>query len=100
LRLALASTDALAADTVGTALMGFDVDQVGYLHYCKRMNLGTGDLERIDIVGNASLADCVRSFRPHHAIDRQRRWQLPQADRYLCPQEAGTWCGGSMPSPI
>jgi uncharacterized protein (DUF362 family) len=100
LRLALASTDALAADTVGTALMGFDVDQVGYLHYCKRMNLGTGDLERIDIVGNADLADCVRPFRPHHAISRQRRWQLPQADRYLGAQEVGTWRSGSVPRPV
>ncbi|MEJ2734256.1 MAG: DUF362 domain-containing protein [Anaerolineae bacterium] len=100
LHLALASADALAADTVGTALMGFEVDQIGYLHYCKRMNLGTGDLERIDLVGNADLADCVRPFRPHDAIDRQRRWQLPQADRYLCPEEAGTWSGRSVPRPI
>jgi uncharacterized protein (DUF362 family) len=100
LRLALASADALAADTVGAALMGFDVDEVGYLHYCRKMNLGTGDLERIDIVGNAELADCVRPFRPHHAIDRQRRWKLPQADKYLHPQESGTWRGGSIPRPI
>jgi uncharacterized protein (DUF362 family) len=100
LRLALASADALAADTVGTALMGFNVDQVGYLHYCKEMNLGTGDLERLDIVGNAELADCVRPFRPHHAIDRQRRWKLPQADKYLHPQETGTWRDGSIPRPI
>ncbi len=100
LRLALAGADALAADTVGTALMGFDVDQVGYLHYCKKMNLGSGDLERIDIVGNAELADCVRPFRPHQAIDRQRRWKLPQADRYLHPQESGPRRGGSIPHPI
>jgi uncharacterized protein (DUF362 family) len=100
LHVALASADALAADTVGTTLMGFDVDQVGYLHYCKTTKLGTGDLERIDTVGNAELEDCVRPFRTHHAIDRQRRWKLPHADRYLHPQEIGAWHDGSIPRPV
>jgi uncharacterized protein (DUF362 family) len=83
LRLALASRDPLAADTVGAALMGFDVDEVGYLYYCKRMGLGKGDLGHIDIVGNASLDQCARSFRPHDTIHRQRNWKLSQAERYL-----------------
>jgi len=85
LHLALASTDALAADTAGAKLMGFDVDEVGYLHYCKRLGLGTGDLDRIQIVGNARLADHARQFRPHYAIHRQRRWKLAEADKYLHP---------------
>jgi uncharacterized protein (DUF362 family) len=83
LRLALASTDALAADVVGTALMGFDADQVGYLHYCKRMGLGVGDLAQIGIVGNTTLADCTRSFRPHETYLRQRQWELPRVEQYL-----------------
>jgi hypothetical protein len=73
----------LAADVVGTTLMGFDPDTVGYLHYCKATNIGVGDLARIEIVGNARLADCVRAFRPHDSIDRQRRWHLPAAQDYL-----------------
>lgn len=83
LRLTLASVDALAADTVGTTLMGFDPDTIGYLHYCKQMGLGVGDLDRIEIVGNANLDDCVRPFRPHDTIDRQRRWHLPGVQAYL-----------------
>ncbi len=83
MRLALASTDALAADVVGAALMGFDVDEVGYLHYCRVMGLGSGDLAQIGIVGNTTLADCARQFRPHDAIRRQRRWRLPDAQAYL-----------------
>ena len=90
LGLALASTDALAADTVGAALMGFDTDEIGYLHYCKRIGLGTGDLEEINLLGNATLADCARLFRPHHAIHRQRRWELPQAGNYLPLRDAIT----------
>lgn len=88
LHLALASTDALAADVVGAALMGFDADEIGYLHYCKRLGLGAGDLKKIRIVGNATLADCARPFRPHHAIHRQRQWKLPQAGKYLSRWDA------------
>jgi uncharacterized protein (DUF362 family) len=82
-RLALASTDALAADMVGTRLMGFSVKEVGYLHYCKQMGLGAGDLSQVDIVGNAAVADCTRAFRPHTTYRRQLRWQMRQAEKLL-----------------
>ncbi len=88
LHVALASTDALAADIVGAALMGFDADEIGYLHYSKRMGLGAGSLEEIKIVGNTALADCCRRFRPHDAIHRQRHWQLPGIETYLKLPEA------------
>jgi uncharacterized protein (DUF362 family) len=78
-RVALASTDALAADVVGTSLMGFSIDQVGYLYYCKQMGLGAGDLSQIEIVGNGTVADCSRAFRPHATYQRQRRWKMRQA---------------------
>jgi uncharacterized protein (DUF362 family) len=83
LHLALASTDALAADVVGTALMGFDAEEVGYLHYCKQMGLGAGSLDGIEIVGNATLAECARKFQPHERYARQRHWRLAGADQYL-----------------
>jgi uncharacterized protein (DUF362 family) len=79
----LASTDALAADVVGTTLMGFDAEDVGYLHYCKRLGVGTGDLDQIEIVGNATLTECARHFRPHPSIRRQRRWRSRRAERLL-----------------
>jgi uncharacterized protein (DUF362 family) len=85
-RTALASTDALAVDVVAAALMGFDADEVGYLHYCKRMGLGVGDLDQIQIVGNTTMADCARQFRPHDTVHRQKRWRLSQAEKYLQPQ--------------
>jgi len=88
LHLGLASTDALAADVVGAALMGFDADEIGYLHYCKKLGLGSGDLEQIEIVGNATLADCARQFRPHDTYQRQRRWEFPQAEEYLLRRPA------------
>jgi uncharacterized protein (DUF362 family) len=87
-RIALASTDALAADVTTATLMGFDPDDVGYLHYCKVMGLGAGDLDQIQIVGNTTMDDCARRFRPHDTIHRQRRWQLSDAERYLQPQRS------------
>ena len=89
LRLALASADALAADVVGSALMGFDVDEIGYLSYCKQIGLGNGDLSQIDIVGNATLVHCARPFRPHPSYHQQRRWQLPDTGRYLNSPKLG-----------
>lgn len=87
-RIALASTDALAADVTAATLMGFDPDEVGYLHYCKMMGLGAGDLDRIQIAGNAKMDDCARRFRPHDTVHRQRRWQLSGAEKYLQPQRS------------
>jgi uncharacterized protein (DUF362 family) len=87
-RIALASTDALAADVTAATLMGFDPDGVGYLHYCKKMGLGIGDLEQIQIVGNTTIDDCAREFRPHDTVQRQRRWQLSGVERYLQTQRS------------
>jgi len=81
LRLALVSTDALAADLAGVYLMGFD--SVGYLHHCAKLGMGTGDLAAVDVVGNASLASCRRPFRPHDTYTRQSRWQMPGAEQVL-----------------
>jgi uncharacterized protein (DUF362 family) len=87
-RIALASTDALSADVVTATMMGFDPDEIGYLHYCKRLGLGAGDLAQIEIVGNTTKATCARGFRPHDTVHRQRRWHLAQAEQYLHPQES------------
>ena len=83
LRVAIASTDFLAADTVATTIMGFDADEVGYLHYCKLGGLGAGDLNDIEMVGNATIQECRRPFRPHPTYKQQRQWHLPDAERFL-----------------
>ena len=62
--------------------MGFDVDDVGYLHYCKVKGLGVGDLERIQVVGN-TIAECRRPFRPPPTVREQRQWQMRDVERYL-----------------
>jgi len=81
LRCAVASTDFLAADTVAAALMGYNIDDVGYLHYCKLKGLGVGDLAKITVVGQ-SIAECRRPFRPHPNT-AQRDWRIEGVEKYL-----------------
>ncbi|NLT74758.1 MAG: DUF362 domain-containing protein [Chloroflexi bacterium] len=81
--LALASTDPLAADCLAARLMGFDPHSVGYLHYCLLGGLGEGEPEQITVVGNTDPDRVRRPFRPHRTIESQRRWQVPDAARYL-----------------
>jgi uncharacterized protein (DUF362 family) len=76
MKVALASTDFLAADTVGSHLMGFDVNDIGYLFYCKEAGLGKGDISQIELVGNASLEECRRKFKWHSTAEAQRGWRL------------------------
>jgi uncharacterized protein (DUF362 family) len=83
LRIAIASTDFLAADSVATRIMGFDPDEVGYLYYCKLGSLGAGDLDDIEIVGNASIEECRRLFKPHPTYGQQLGWQMPDVEKFL-----------------
>lgn len=73
--LAVAGLDFLAADTLGTYLMGFDPEQVGYLYHCKQKNLGEGDIKEIDIIGNISLQECRKKFKTPPTFQSQLRWK-------------------------
>ncbi len=77
-RICLASPDWLAADRVAVELMGIDFSKVGYLNYCADAGLGTGELSRIEIVGEA-LSDHVKSYRLHDNINDQLIWMTPSS---------------------
>jgi hypothetical protein len=74
LNLAVASTDFIAADSVGARIMGFEPDQIGYLHHAIADGLGEGSSERIRLLGDP-LEGCVRPFEPHPSYDRQKTWK-------------------------
>ncbi|HNT75798.1 MAG TPA: DUF362 domain-containing protein [Anaerolineae bacterium] len=82
-QIALAGTDALAVDTLTAHLMGFDPAEVGYLDYCKRLNLGVAAPERIGVTGNVTVEAARRQFQPHPTYRQQRRWLLADVDRLL-----------------
>ena len=78
-RIAVASTDYLAADRVGLECMGIDASWPGYLNYSYQGGLGQYDLAKIDVVG-AKIADVKRKYRLHADVDRMLEWRGPMED--------------------
>jgi uncharacterized protein (DUF362 family) len=78
-RLAIASTDFIAADRVAIETMGINSDWVGYLRYCGQVGLGQYDLSKIDVTG-ASIAEVRKPYRLHADIDRELQWMGPMND--------------------
>jgi uncharacterized protein (DUF362 family) len=75
-RIAVASTDYVAADRVGVEVMGVNPDWVGYLGFCAHAGLGQADLSKIEIRG-AKLADVTKKYQMHNDIERELRWMGP-----------------------
>ncbi len=69
-RIAVASTDWLAADRVAAELMGFDHRRIGYLFHAAHAGMGQTDMDRIEILG-PPISDLARSYQPHDTIEQQ-----------------------------
>lgn len=78
-RIAIASTDYVAADRIGVEAMSINPDWVGYLTYCDQVGLGNYALDRIEIRGE-NLADVRKSYTLHRDIERQLRWMGPMTE--------------------
>ncbi len=89
-RLAIASTDFVAADRVGIEAMGIDPAWVGYLGYCGQAGLGQFDLARIQILG-ATIASVQKKYQLHPDIQRELKW--------MGPLDGKTTNLGSLPHP-
>ena len=63
-RVAIASLDPLAADTLATKVMGFDPKQVLYFAAMNEAGMGQGDLEKMNILGTP-IDQCLYHFKPH-----------------------------------
>jgi len=66
-KLALASLDSLALDTLTTKLMGFDPTQILYLKAFAEAGMGQGDLNKIEVLGT-SAEKCQYHFKPHKRL--------------------------------
>jgi len=82
-RIALASTDWLAADATAARLMGFELDEVGYLYYCAQAGYGIADPSAIGVVGNVPPAEVARHFKRHASSHLQRRWESPAVNQHI-----------------
>ncbi|MBM3211511.1 DUF362 domain-containing protein [Candidatus Poribacteria bacterium] len=58
----IASADPVAADAVGSAVMGFNPKDLDYLYYAAQKGFGTFDLNNIEIIGN-SIESVLRKFK-------------------------------------
>ena len=45
--------------------------------------LGEGDIEKLEIVGNVSIAEVRRRFRRHRSSQEQLAWDVAEVERYL-----------------
>lgn len=77
-RLAIAGTDPVAVDAFTADLMGYPLQEVGYLYYCHLAGLGQGDVRQIRARGNLDPEEVRRPFRPHRLAANQRRWRDPR----------------------
>jgi uncharacterized protein (DUF362 family) len=78
-RVAVASTDYIAADRVAVECMGINPLWVAHLQWCWQVGLGQYDLDKIDVRGD-KIADVRRSYRLHSDIERELRWIGPLED--------------------
>jgi len=78
-RVAIASTDFVAADRVGVEVMGINPEWIGYLGYCGRAGVGQDKLDKIQIRG-ARLAAVTKKYRLHDDIERELRWMGPMKE--------------------
>ena len=73
--IALASIDAVACDSLIAKLMGIDPNLIGYLKYCMDDNLGNGNVDNINIIGN-TIDECTRIFKLHENYSEQLNWKI------------------------
>jgi len=78
-RLAIASTDYIAADRVGIECMSVKPEWVGYLRYCSEAGLGQYDLSKIDVRG-AKIEAVRKEYRLHRDIERELKWMGPMEE--------------------
>jgi uncharacterized protein (DUF362 family) len=78
-RIAIASTDYIAADRVALETMGINPAWIGYLAYCGQVGLGQYDLAKIDVLG-ATIGSVKRNYRLHPDIRRELQWMGPMQD--------------------
>jgi uncharacterized protein (DUF362 family) len=78
-RLAIASTDYVAADRVGVETMGINPDWMGYLRFCGEFGVGRYDLAKIDIRGE-KIEAVRRKYALHQDIERELQWMGPMLE--------------------
>ncbi len=72
-KVAVASTNWLAADTTAARLMGFDHNKIGYMAFAEQAGMGVADPAKIEVLGPA-VAELARQYKPHQKVQEQYKW--------------------------
>jgi uncharacterized protein (DUF362 family) len=75
-RIAMASTDYIAADRVAVEVMGMDAAWIGYLQYLEQVGVGNYDIAKIDVRGE-TIAAVRKTYKPVSTLERALEWRLP-----------------------
>ena len=78
-RVAIASTDHVAADRVGVECMGIDPGYLGYLNFLGAAGIGQYDLSKINLVG-PPIASVQKKYRLHNDVERELQWRGPMEE--------------------
>jgi uncharacterized protein (DUF362 family) len=78
-RIAVASTDFIAADRIAVECMGIDPKWMGYLQYCEQAGVGAFDRARIELRGER-VETVQKKYRLHNDIERELQWMGPLTD--------------------
>lgn len=81
-KIAVASCDAVASDSLTAEMMGFPPESVGYLNYLARKGHGAGDISHMEILGE-NPENHRRKFKPHSRYEDQRKWHDERVEKYL-----------------
>jgi uncharacterized protein (DUF362 family) len=84
-RLALASTDYVAVDRVGTEVMGADFDEIRYLNYLWDWGFGEGDLSKIEVIGE-TIESCRKQYKLSSRFLKMRRQESKGLYQEVLPQ--------------
>jgi uncharacterized protein (DUF362 family) len=78
-RIAIASTDYVAADRVAVEAMGIDPSYLGYLNFLGAAGFGQYDLAKITVNG-PPISSVQKKYQLHVDIERELQWQGPMLD--------------------
>ena len=76
-KIAMASFDAVAIDSMAARLMDIPLENVGYLNYCAAAGIGNVDRDKIDIIGGKDPDKSVITYKLPTNITSQLEWKDP-----------------------
>ncbi len=89
-KIAMASFDPVAMDSMAARLMGIPLEDVGYLNYLAAAGIGNIDKTKIDIIGGKDPEKSIIVYKQPPNIKSQMEWKdpLPTPPRPGAPNQA------------